>query len=131
MWQRRVSSIALVALSVCLSACADDANDTRSSIPASTTDSVAAVIGVAALDNSFRPQIVEISVGDQVSWENRGLNSHNVLSVVSGDWSVTVDDFVPGAVFVHQFTDPGEYDYFCSIHGNETIGMVGTVIVTE
>jgi plastocyanin len=120
----------MVVCVVALSSCVDDANDARSSDQAETIGGVAAVIGVAALDNSFRPQIVEITVGDQVSWENRGLNSHNVLSVVGGDWGVTVDDFEPGAVFVHQFTEPGEYHYFCSIHGNETIGMVGTVIVT-
>lgn len=131
MWRWRVFSIGVVALPACLSACADDANDTRSAKQLETSESVTTVIGVAALDNSFRPQIVEISVGDQVSWENRGMNSHNVLSVAGGDWGVTVEDFESGAVFLHQFTQPGEYHYFCSIHGNESIGMVGTVIVTE
>lgn len=88
------------------------------------------VIPVTALDNSFRPNLVEISVGDEVLWENRGLNEHNVLYVEGDDWGVQVENFQPGAVFAHVFTEPGEYSYFCSIHGNETVGMVGMIIVT-
>ena len=88
------------------------------------------VVPVIALDNSFRPQVVEISVGDEVLWQNRGLNEHNALSVVGDDWGVEVAQFQPGDVYAHVFTEPGEYDYFCSIHGNETVGMVGKIIVT-
>ena len=88
------------------------------------------VIPVVALDNSFRPNLIEIEVGDEVLWENRGLNEHNVLQVEGDGWGVTVDDFQPGAIYAHVFTEPGEYRYYCSIHGNESVGMVGTVIVT-
>jgi plastocyanin len=88
------------------------------------------VVPVVALDNSFRPQVIEISVGDEVLWENRGLNEHNALSVVGDDWGVEVEQFQPGDIYAHVFTEPGEYDYFCSIHGNETVGMVGKVIVS-
>ena len=88
------------------------------------------VIPVIALDNSFRPEVIEISVGDEVLWENRGLNEHNALSVVGDNWGVEVEQFQPGDIFAHVFTEPGEYDYFCSIHGNETVGMIGKVIVS-
>ncbi len=88
------------------------------------------VIPVIALDNSFRPEVIEISVGDEVLWENRGLNEHNALSVVGDDWGVEVEQFQPGDIFAHVFTEPGEYDYFCSIHGSETVGMIGKVIVS-
>lgn len=88
------------------------------------------VIPVIALDNSFRPQRIDISVGDEVLWENRGLNEHNVLSVVGDDFGIEVENFQPGGIYSHVFTEPGEYSYFCSIHGNETVGMVGTIIVS-
>jgi plastocyanin len=100
------------------------------SIPAD--DEVAAtgvVVPVIALDNSFRPQSLEIAVGDTVEWENRGENEHNVLSIEGDDWGVEVTDFQPGDVYSHVFTEPGEYAYFCSIHGNEEVGMVGTITV--
>jgi plastocyanin len=115
----------------------DDLADDAPSVtepPAPTVPSIeptGVVVPVVALDNSFRPQVIEISVGDEVLWENRGLNEHNVLSVVGDDWGVEVEDFQPGAIYAHVFTEPGEYAYFCSIHGNETVGMVGTVIVSE
>lgn len=88
------------------------------------------VVPVVALDNSFRPQTIEVHVGDEVLWENRGSNDHNVLSVETGAWGVEVADFGPGAVWAHVFTEPGEYGYYCSIHGNQQVGMVGTVVVT-
>jgi plastocyanin len=113
---------------------ASDASSTDGDEPVEITsdaiDPTGVVVPVAALDNSFRPQVVEISVGDEVLWENRGLNEHNVLRVEGEGWGVDVHDFQPGAAYAHVFTEPGEYQYYCSIHGSETVGMVGTVIVT-
>jgi plastocyanin len=87
------------------------------------------VIPVIALDNSFRPQLVEVSVGDEVLWENRGMNEHDVLYVEGDEWGVEVEDFQPGDIYAYVFTKPGEYRYFCSIHGTEDVGMIGTVVV--
>jgi plastocyanin len=88
------------------------------------------VVPVIALDNTFRPEVVEISVGDQVVWENRGLNEHDLLYVETGEWGVEAAFFQPGDVYSRIFTEPGEYDYYCTIHGTAEIGMIGTVIVT-
>jgi plastocyanin len=87
------------------------------------------VVPIIALDNSFRPDIVSIAVGDEVLWENRGLNDHDVLRVEGEGWGIEAEGFGPGAVYAHVFTDPGEYRYYCSIHGNQDIGMTGTIIV--
>ena len=145
------SFVAVVA--VASTACGDDANDaalraeraadlaaefraTQTTVPGappSTAPGVGpagVVVPVVALDNSFRPEVVEIGVGDEVVWENRGRNDHDVLSIVGGDWGVQVEDFGPGAVYAHVFTEPGEYRYYCSVHGTEQVGMVGTVIVS-
>ncbi|MEZ5298789.1 MAG: plastocyanin/azurin family copper-binding protein [Ilumatobacteraceae bacterium] len=90
------------------------------------------LVPVIALDNSFRPEVIEVEVGDEVVWENRGLNEHDVLYVQdsAADFGVEVADFQPGSIYSHVFTEAGEFHYYCSIHGNETVGMVGTVIVT-
>lgn len=138
--------------------CADDGNDVVGSAPVVITESTeppseqqvdeamptasdgeapaepdveptGVVVSVIALDNSFRPDVVEVAVGDMVEWENRGLNEHNVLRVEGDDWGVEVTDFQPGAVYSHVFTEPGEYRYYCSIHGNTEVGMVGTILV--
>ena len=89
------------------------------------------VIPVLAIDNTFRPQRIEVVVGDEVVWENRGMNEHDILWIEGDDWGVATDQFQPGDAYSHVFTEPGEYRYYCSIHGNEDVGMVGTLIVTE
>ena len=114
---------------------ADDASDETAAPPTTSPPTTATVpptgvvVQIIALDNSFRPEVVEIDVGDEVLWENRGINEHDVLRVEGDGWGVEVEDFQPGDVYAHVFTKPGEYDYYCSIHGNETVGMTGTIVV--
>lgn len=110
-------------------------------------------VKVIAIDNIFRPETVEVRVGDDVVWENRGMNEHNILSIEGpapgspvGEsepigwfrddedrltWGVTTADFQPGDQFTYRFSEPGEYRYYCAIHGTATVGMVGVVVVTE
>ena len=108
----------------------DDTAATATTVPAVEPTGVLAP--VIALDNSFRPEVIEVNVGDEVVWENRGLNEHDVLFVQDSmsPFGVEVADFQPGDFYSHVFAEPGEFRYYCSIHGNEAVGMVGTVIVT-
>jgi plastocyanin len=152
--QRRGWAFSILACVVLTAqACGDDANDealraervadlaaefratqtTAPGAPVTTVPGVeptGVVVPVVSLDNSFRPETIEIQVGDEVVWENRGRNDHDVLSIESGAWGVQVEDFGPGAVYAHVFTEPGEYRYYCSVHGTEQVGMVGTVFVS-
>lgn len=118
----------------------DDAGDAEAAAPATTmapepttppVEPTGVVIPVYAIDNTFRPEIIEINVGDEVLWENRGQNEHDILRVEGDGWGVEAYGFQPGAVYAHVFTEPGTYDYYCSIHGNETVGMIGTIIVNR
>jgi plastocyanin len=87
-------------------------------------------VEISALDNSFRPKALEVAAGTEVVWTNDGRNDHNVLPVEGEAWGVEVEDFAPGGTYRHRFTEPGTYDYYCSLHGTTTKGMVGTVVVT-
>ena len=114
------------------------AHDTVDAAPAtteptaeSTIEPTGVVVPVIALDNLFRPELIVVSVGDEVLWENRGQNDHNALYIDGDEWGVEVENFAPGATYSHVFTEPGEYSYYCSIHGTSTFGMVGTVVVEE
>lgn len=150
--RRRVAVAVAAGLVLTVAACADDGNDGASSSgpstplvddslgettvpvvattePPTTVERTGRVVSVTALDNTFRPDRIEIDVGDEVRWENRGVNDHDVLYVDGDGWGVEVEGFGPGAAYVHVFSAPGEYRYYCSIHGNETVGMVGTVVV--
>jgi plastocyanin len=86
---------------------------------------------VTALDNTFTPENIQVEVGTQVVWTNKGRNEHNALHVDGDGWGVEVDDFQPGDVYAHRFDQPGVYRYYCSIHGTTDAGMIGTVVVTE
>ena len=85
---------------------------------------------VQAIDNSFRPEELEVAAGTEVVWDNGGRNDHNVLPVEGDAWGVEAADFEPGATYRHRFTEPGTYAYYCSLHGTTTKGMVGSIVVT-
>jgi plastocyanin len=87
-------------------------------------------VEIGSFDNSFRPEETSVEAGTEVVWRNRGRNDHNVLPVEGDDWGVEADDFAPGDEYRHRFTEPGTYAYYCSLHGTETAGMVGTLEVT-
>ena len=137
---------------------ADARVDTDSDVDALVDDDAAPItveptgieVRVIAIDNLFRPEVIEVNVGDDVVWENRGMNEHDIVSVVgpaavagaSGglqwsrttadgvEWGVSADGFQPGATFRVRFAEPGEYRYYCSVHGNERVGMPGIVRVS-
>ena len=128
--RRAVVTVLVLGSAAPLAGCGGDG--ASASGDTSTTEAAAptgVVVPVVTLDNSFRPQALEVHVGDAVEWENRGNNEHNVLSIEGDDWGVQVTEFQPGDVYTHVFTEPGEYAYYCSIHGSEQAGMVGTITV--
>jgi plastocyanin len=88
-------------------------------------------VGVTSLDNVFRAPVIQVRPGTTVTWSNRGRNQHDVLPVEGDAWGVDLGDFEPGDTYSHTFDAAGTYDYYCSIHGTTTTGMVGTVIVAE
>jgi plastocyanin len=85
---------------------------------------------VQVLDNTFRPERLEVAAGTEVVWDNGGRNDHNVLPVEGDSWGVEAEDFAPGDTYRHRFTEPGTFDYYCSLHGTTTKGMVGSIVVT-
>lgn len=112
----------------------DDTETTATSgspAPDTTPSPPGPAVTVQALDNSFRPETVTVSVGTEVLFDNRGRNDHNVLPSDGGDeWGVQVEEFRPGDQYTVTFDEPGEYPYYCSIHGTADVGMIGTVVVT-
>lgn len=86
-------------------------------------------VSVQALDNTFRVQNIQVVPGATVTWTNVGRNEHDVLPSEGDAWGVEVEEFQPGDTYGYTFEEPGVYDYYCSIHGTTTAGMIGTVVV--
>ena len=83
-------------------------------------------------DNSFVGQHVTVSSGTTVTFDNRGRNPHNAVPVDDGAFDeVPTESLQPGQAATVVFDEPGEYPYYCTLHGTDTAGMVGTIRVVE
>lgn len=96
------------------------------------TSAVAQDQGVDVRDNEFAPSSATVTVGDTVTWTQSGSNPHSVTaedgSFDSGP-NCPPACMGPGDTFSETFTEPGEYGYYCKIHGSPGQGMSGTVVV--
>jgi plastocyanin len=88
-------------------------------------------VTVDALDNTFRRKEITVAPGTEVVWTNKGRNDHDILPVDGGKWGAEPDAFGPDATYTNRFTNPGTYEYYCSLHGTKAKGMIGTVTVRE
>lgn len=90
------------------------------------------VVEVVAVDNTFKPEVIEVEPGTEVVWVNRGRSNHDVVPTDASDdkdWGIALGVFTPGETYSRVFTEPGEYPYYCTVHGTQTRGMVGKVVV--
>lgn len=89
-------------------------------------EEVAESVAVDIVGFAFDPVVLEVSVGDTVTWTNNDGVAHTATQDPSGS------GFQSGAIqggetFSFTFEEPGEFAYFCEFHPN----MSGTIVVTE
>jgi plastocyanin len=121
--RRSVALVAASSLLVPLTACGDDEE------PVDLVEGV--TVEVQAVDNTFRPEAIEVAAGTEVVWTNEGRTDHDIRMVDGDDFGVSREDFTPGDEYSFRFTEPGTYAYYCTLHGTESAGMTGSVEVTE
>lgn len=95
--------------------------DPAAPIPANAT--IVSIVADAG-SNSYSPNLVEVKVGETVTWVN---DDSTVHTATSNDGTFNSDVLFREQSFSYTFDKAGEYPYFCDIHPD----MVGTVIVTE
>ncbi len=78
----------------------------------------------AASLGGYSTDVLEVEVGDTVTWTN---DDNAVHTVTSADGSFDSESVQPGQSWSHTFIDAGEFNYFCTPHP----WMRGTVVVTE
>lgn len=76
-------------------------------------------------ENRFRPARIEIAAGTTVVWQNDEADPTVEHNVISRDYRWASSNFVSGESYERTFDTPGEYRYFCDLHG----GMTGRVVV--
>ncbi len=79
--------------------------------------------GQVKIDNfSFSPQTLTVKAGGTVTWTNNDDVPHTVVSTTKKFASMVLET---DGQFSFTFSDPGTYDYFCSVHPH----MTGKAIV--
>jgi plastocyanin len=89
---------------------------------------------VTAAAGSFTPRRLRVAPGTTVTWENTGTDTHTVQSDVfnpdiASEWSYYSLDLVSGTSASYTFDDPGVHEYYCTVHGEDT--MCGVVLVGD
>ena len=82
-------------------------------------------------DNAFTQRVVVVKAGTEITWTNQGRNEHNVRPSIEGAFEPisTLDLAEKGDSASITFDEPGDFPYFCSLHGTATRGQTGRVIV--
>lgn len=98
-----------------------------------TTATTGQDVTVHMFDNRYEYDEIHIPPGGSVNFVGAGRNPHNAMAS-DESWSTndvfgSLEQF-DGDEAVIDFSQPGEYPFFCTFHGNaEGDGMAGTVIV--
>jgi plastocyanin len=84
-------------------------------------------------DRSFSPNVINVKIGDIVTWTNYDVIPHTVTAGTGPSDPNKGKEFdsglstplMPGKIFSHRFTRTGGFPYFCQLHP----AMAGTVTV--
>ena len=126
---RRVAAAAVAAvLAVAVVGCADDGPSMTVVHGDPVDEPTGEVVDVQAIDNTFSEDRIVVAPGTTVRWTNAGHNDHDVLSI-GGGFGVEKQSFRPGQTYSYVFDTPGEYPYYCELHGLPDVGMIGVVVV--
>ncbi len=79
---------------------------------------------VEMVDFAFGPATLTVPMGSTVTWGNNGAAPHTVTDRAGAFDSGIVD---AGGTYRRTFTDPGTFNYFCTLHPQ----MTGTLVVTD
>jgi plastocyanin len=96
-----------------------------------TTTTAEADETVELSGNSFDPQILKVDEGDTVEWENAESVEHTVTSTTFSakgeEWEFDETLSSEGDTARFTFENEGIHEYYCTVHGEET--MCGVVLV--
>ena len=89
------------------------------------------VVEIDVTDNAFGPRDIIVAPGTEIVFTNQGQNEHNVKPAVEGQFeTIETQQLLPDASASRVFAEPGDYPYFCSIHGTANRGQRGRIVVS-
>ena len=131
-----VVSVAVVMLAACSSSGGDSSSSAEGDVDLTVPESEwvdetgKGSVTVITKDNTFTPKYMTVSPGTKIVFDNRGRTAHNVIPSNKDQFEpIQVDDLQPADKATLVLDDPGEYPYYCSLHGTPTKGMIGAIRV--
>ncbi len=128
------SAVVGVSLALTLGACSKKDETATSSEKSTTT--TAGSTGTAVNQGPtveisefrFEPTPAQVKVGQTITWKNDGAAKHTITHDVPDEQrKFKSDPLAPGDQYVFTFSEPGTYDYICSVHPER---MRGSITVT-
>jgi plastocyanin len=117
----------LLGLTLFLAACAPEGTSPEEGTPG--VPGTGQDFSVNMINSMYSPMELTVPVGSTVVWNNNDDMTH---TVTSGEGIFDSGLLEPGDIFTHTFNTPGEYLYFCEIHGDPGgLGMAGMIIVSD
>ena len=126
------AAVAAATLSLVVVGCASSEPTTTAETTSTTVVAVnaGAVVEIASSPGggfSYDPSDRTVKVGETVTWRNTDATRHTVTADSGQTVSFKSPTLSTDQEFVQTFSAPGEYAYFCSIHGASK--MSGTINV--
>ena len=88
-------------------------------------------VGVSIEDKAYKPETIEVEVGDTVTWTvTKSIGEpHSVTAGKPEDTSHAFDSGIEalkddGSKYEHTFDAPGTYEYYCTVHADVMKGVV-------
>jgi plastocyanin len=89
-------------------------------------------VEVPIRDNVFDPvRWFRVDPCTEIVFVNAGLNPHNVVSAAEGAFPKIEEDALTAAPQALVVAAPGDYPFYCSIHGTTTRGQTGFLVVGD
>ena len=120
-------------LVVALASCGGDDGSAGGAEPDGGGPAASATADVTVEAFTFAPDPIEVEAGTTITFTNGDDIDHTVTAGTREDPTPEVfDGPLPeeGSTFEVTLDEPGTYDYYCSLHGTTTAGMVGSIVVT-
>jgi len=114
--------LVMIVLTSCTTANNGNSNQSPTSAPQTAGTATPQIVTTAvSIENfAFVPNVLNVKVGDTVTWTNNDSAAHTILVD-----SVTSNSFAQGGTYTYTFNKAGTFSYSCSIHPS----MTGTIVV--
>ena len=121
----KIIAVPFISILLILAACARQAPvEPAPTTPAPEPAPIQGYTEIVIRGRSFNPEIITVGTGTTVSWVSTEGEQHTVTSDIPDLFNGTIEPF---GSFSYTFTERGDFEYFCVIHGQ--MGMRAVVHV--